>query len=117
MHPGQVVQRLVKLLNIEVMVDAVFQDLVEGDPATSAGPLLGPPAPSVVDQDLPHGPSRAVQHAGGVRIRAEVVRGGQAEPGFVEQGGGLKGVVRTFAGHGPRGQPVKSRVQELEELV
>jgi hypothetical protein len=101
-HLRQGIQRVVKLVGIQMMVCAVLQNAVKRYAALFSAPFLGFPAACVLDQDLAHGPGHFVHQTGTVGVRADLAVCGESKPGFMDKGGGLKGMPLTLASHRSR---------------
>jgi hypothetical protein len=81
----------------------------------ASGAALGVMLAGIVDEDLAHyvgGEADEVGAVGPVDVFA-----GKAEVGFVDEGGGLEGVVWALATHIGLGEAVKLGVDQREEAV
>lgn len=73
-------------------------DVIHLDPLGSPTMALGTLASGPVHEDAPHGLGGSGEEMGAV-LPVWLCIGAEAEPGFVDQGGGLEGVSGGFAGH------------------
>jgi hypothetical protein len=99
-------------------VEAIGGDgevVVHLDAMEASGAALGVMLAGIVDEDLAHyvgGEADEVGAVGPVDVFA-----GKAEVGFVDEGGGLEGVVWALATHIGLGEAVKLGVDQREEAV
>ena len=81
----------------------------------ASGASLGVVLAGVVDQDLTHDVGSEADEVGAT-VPVDIFAG-EADVGFVDQSGGLEGVVRALAAHVGLCEAVQLRVDEGEEPV
>jgi hypothetical protein len=99
-------------------VEAIGGDgevVVHFDAVEASGASLGVVLAGVVDEDLAHDVSSEADEVGAV-VPVNVFAG-KADISFVDESGGLEGVVGALAAHVGPGEAVQLRVDEGEETV
>lgn len=82
----------------------------------AAAALEGEFPPGMFDQDAPHGHRCRAKEMRPI-LPGLLVGTHQAEPGFMDQGGRLKGVSRGFVGHFVGGQPAQFSIHNRQQFL
>ena len=92
--------------------------VAEGDAHPVAPAPFGHLAPGVIDEDAAHRLRRGGEEVAAIiPLERLAVGSGEFDPGFMDQGGCLQGVVAALSGHAGAGQPAQFLVDEGKELI